>query len=70
MKLMYTMSKKEFTPPEKQLALDIKQLIVQSRQQVAVAVNSAITILYWQIGKRIKDEVLKNQRAEYGEKIM
>lgn len=64
------MSKKEFTPPEKQLALDIKQLIVQSRQQVAVAVNSAITILYWQIGKRIKDEVLKNQRAEYGEKIM
>ena len=67
---MNTMSKKEFTPTEKQLALDIKQLIVQTRQQVAVAVNSAITLLYWQIGKRINEEVLKNQRAEYGEKIM
>ncbi len=39
------MSKKEFTPTEKQLALDIKQLIVQTRQQVAVAVNSAITLI-------------------------
>jgi predicted nuclease of restriction endonuclease-like (RecB) superfamily len=26
--------------------------------------------LYWQIGKRINEEVLKNQRAEYGEKII
>ena len=35
-----------------------------------MAVNSAITLLYWQIVKRINEEVLKNQRAEYGEKIM
>jgi predicted nuclease of restriction endonuclease-like (RecB) superfamily len=37
---------------------------------VAVAVNSAITMLYWQIGKRINEEVLQNQRAEYGKEIV
>lgn len=64
------MSKKEFFPPQKQLALEIRQLIEQSRQQVAVAVNSAISMLYWQIGKRINEEVLQNQRAEYGKEII
>lgn len=64
------MSKKEFFPPQKQLALEIRQLIEQSRQQVAVAVNSAISMLYWQIGKRINEEVLQNQRAEYGKEIV
>jgi len=62
--------KKEFSPPEKQLAIEIKQLIAQSREQVAVAVNSAITLLYWQIGKRINEEILLNARAEYGKEIV
>lgn len=52
------------------LVAEIKQLIAQSRQQVAVAVNSAMSMLYWQIGKRINEEVLKNQRAEYGKEIV
>jgi len=63
------MSKKDFFS-EKQLASEIKQLIAQSREQVAVAVNSAISTLYWQIGKRITEEVLLNQRAEYGKEIV
>lgn len=37
----------------------IRQLIEESRQQVAVAVNATITALYWQVGKRIKEEVLQ-----------
>jgi hypothetical protein len=49
---------------------DIKTLIAESRQQVAVAVNSAMSMLYWSIGKRINDEVLQNQRAEYGKEIV
>jgi len=36
---------------------DIKQLINESRQQVALTVNATMTMLYWQIGKRINDEV-------------
>lgn len=49
---------------------EIKALIEQSRQQVAVEVNAALSMLYWQIGKRIKEEVLKDKRAEYGKQIV
>jgi len=60
----------EKTNNESTLTVAIKQLISESRQQVAVTVNSAISILYWQIGKRIQDEILQNQRAEYGKEII
>ena len=49
---------------------EIKNLITESKQQVATAVNASITILYWHVGKRINDEILKEQRAEYGKKII
>lgn len=49
---------------------EIKQLIEQSRQKVAVEVNSTISILYWQVGKRINYEILQNKRAEYGKQIV
>ncbi|WP_074435166.1 DUF1016 N-terminal domain-containing protein [Bacteroides timonensis] len=52
------------------LAAEIKQLIARSQQQVATQVNSAITLLYWNIGKRIKQEVLKDQRAGYGKQVV
>lgn len=64
------MSKREFFPQEKQFASEIKLLIEQSRQQVAVAVNATLSMLYWQIGKRIKEEILQNKRAEYGKEII
>ncbi len=48
----------------------IKKLIEKSRQNVALAVNAEITLLYWHIGKRINGEVLKNNRAEYGKQIV
>lgn len=49
---------------------EVRLLIEQSRQQVAIVVNSTISMLYWQIGKRINDEVIKDQRAEYGSQII
>ncbi len=49
---------------------DIRQLIEQSRQQVASAVNSALTLLYWHIGQRVRSEVLQEARAGYGEQIV
>lgn len=49
---------------------EIKQLIDQSRRQVAQTVNSAISVLYWQVGKRLQKEVLQHQRAEYGKEII
>lgn len=49
---------------------DIRQLIEQGRQQLASTVNSALTLLYWQIGRRIRTEVLGSERAAYGEQIV
>jgi len=56
--------------PLERLVGEIKTLIEQSRQQVAVTVNATMTMLYWQIGRRINQEVLKEQRAEYGRQIV
>lgn len=52
------------------IASDVKQLISEARQRVAVAANSTITLLYWHIGERINREVLGGQRAEYGKRIV
>jgi predicted nuclease of restriction endonuclease-like (RecB) superfamily len=53
-----------------QLLGDIRQLIEASRAELAVTVNSTLTLLYWNIGRRIRDEVLRGQRASYGEQIV
>ena len=48
----------------------IKQLIEQTKQSIAVSINSTLTLLYWNIGKQINDEILKNSRADYGKEIV
>ncbi|MCE7064512.1 YhcG family protein [Dyadobacter sp. CY326] len=53
-----------------ELVLSVKQLIQESRSRVAVAVNAEITTLYYEIGKRINDEVLRHDRAEYGKQVI
>jgi predicted nuclease of restriction endonuclease-like (RecB) superfamily len=52
------------------LVADLRKMIDQSRQGVAQAVNTALVWLYWNIGKRIRQDVLKHRRAEYGEEIL
>jgi predicted nuclease of restriction endonuclease-like (RecB) superfamily len=52
------------------LLSDIRQVIEAAREQTARAVNSALVIMYWQIGKRIREDVLQNERAEYGKEIV
>ncbi len=42
------------------LGSEIRQLIEDTRQTVAVAVNAAMTILYWNIGRRVNNEILEN----------
>ena len=49
---------------------DISTIIKQSRYGVASTVNSAIVMLYWTIGKRINDEVLRGDRAIYGDQVV
>jgi predicted nuclease of restriction endonuclease-like (RecB) superfamily len=52
------------------LLADVRQLIDSARQNVAVAVNAELTWLYWQIGRRIQQDILGNERAEYGKEIV
>ena len=54
----------------KTLLGDLRQLIAEARQDVARQVNSALVLLYWRIGKRIRQDILKEKRAEYGERIV
>ena len=48
----------------------IRNLIEQTKNNVAIAINSSLTMMYWNIGKLINDEILQNKRAEYGKEIV
>jgi predicted nuclease of restriction endonuclease-like (RecB) superfamily len=56
-------------PPVK-LADDIRHLIQETKSKLGATVNASLTLLNWQIGTRILDEVLQGQRAGYGEQII
>ncbi len=49
---------------------DVKGLIEQSRARVARSVNSELVLLYWAIGTRIRQDVLGNERADYGKQLL
>jgi predicted nuclease of restriction endonuclease-like (RecB) superfamily len=55
---------------EQTLLSDLSQLIEQNRNFIVVQANSVMTMLFWNIGKRINEEVLQNRRAEYGKQIV
>jgi predicted nuclease of restriction endonuclease-like (RecB) superfamily len=52
------------------LALEVGHMIEAARRQVAQTANAGLTTLYWQIGARIRQDVLKARRAEYGAEIV
>jgi len=49
---------------------DIRGLIDEARRTAATAVNVGLTMLYWRIGKRIREDVLASRRASYGQEIV
>lgn len=51
------------------LLKDLRSLIEQARSHVAQTINSELVILYWRVGHRINEDVLKGRRAEYGKQI-
>jgi predicted nuclease of restriction endonuclease-like (RecB) superfamily len=54
----------------KNLVVELKSLIASTKEQVAISVNSSLTLMYWQIGFKINEDILKNSRAEYGKEIL
>ncbi len=55
---------------EIELYSDVCHIIEGSRQRLATTINAEICLMHWQIGKRIKEDVLYNQRAEYGKQVV
>ncbi len=48
----------------------IRLLIDKARKNVFVTVNTELVMLYWNIGRSINENIFKNRRAGYGERIM
>jgi len=55
---------------EKSLFSDLAQIIEQGKQQAVAQVNTALTLTYWHVGKKINEHILNNERAEYGKEIV
>jgi hypothetical protein len=48
----------------------IVSLIDSSRHNVAKIINQELTLLYWNIGQKINNELLNNSRADYGKHVI
>ena len=49
---------------------EVREIILSARQTVARGVDTALVALYWKVGQRIRTEILREKRAEYGEEIV
>ncbi|WP_228027267.1 PDDEXK nuclease domain-containing protein [Pseudaquabacterium pictum] len=49
---------------------DLRSLIETARREAAAAVNTGMTLMYWRVGRRARRDVLGDQRASYGERIV
>jgi len=63
----------DLIPPasvEEALFGDVAGLIDGARIRAAAAVNSELVMLYWSVGKRVREDVLGGERAEYGQAVV
>ncbi|MBP9077454.1 MAG: hypothetical protein KBG02_11380 [Haliscomenobacter sp.] len=45
-------------------------MIEEARTAVSQTLHVGLTLMYWNIGKRIRQDILENERAEYGASIV
>ena len=57
-------------PGSDHLLADIRSLIETTRGRLARTVNSELANLYWSIGNRIRQNIIGEGRAEYGQQIV
>ena len=55
---------------ETSLLQDLRTLIMETRQAFAATVNAGLTTLYWRLGKRVQEDLLQQNRAEYGAAVV
>lgn len=61
----------KFIEPQQEGLLynDLCRIIDGARSRIATYVNTEACLTNWYVGKRIKEDVLYNKRAEYGKQI-
>ena len=52
------------------LYTNIKTIIDTSKQQATIQLNNTMVLSYWEIGKELKEEILKDKRATYGKEVV
>jgi len=55
---------------EETLFGDVCQIIDGARIRIATYLNTEVCMTNWYVGKRIKEDILFNQRAEYGKQVL
>lgn len=64
------MAANEISKKDDALLKDVCSIIEVGRRRLATYANTEVIMTNWQVGKRIKEEVLNNERAEYGKQIL
>ena len=49
---------------------DLRQIVLQAKNQAIRATNSVLTLMYWEMGRAINQNILRQERAEYGQEIV
>ena len=60
----------EEKPIDNSLLKELSEIIESGRRNVVAQVNRTLTLVYWQVGYRINQEVLEDKRAEYGKEVV
>ena len=59
------------TPPRPgSLLADVRAMVLETRRDVGQGLNAALVKLYWRIGERIRIDILREKRADYGKQIV
>jgi predicted nuclease of restriction endonuclease-like (RecB) superfamily len=60
----------QLEPSSKGLVTDVRALIEAARGRVAQAANAGLVMLYWSVGRRVRQDILRSKRADYGGQIV
>ena len=56
--------------PDTALFEELSNIIETSRRKISSQANQSAVLTFWHIGRRVNEEILGNQRAEYGKQIV
>ena len=64
-----TLTAQTTTLAKNKLFADLSHIIENRKTRITRKANNEAIFMFWEVGKRINDEILNNQRASYGKQI-